>query len=191
MQIDLFVLLDLLGGPDPSVPSYFQTTHWAYKNMATVESRMRSLGLLETNPKDPFLPEAGKLNEHFGRAYVGDDHQPFMARGAPVLHMIPTPFPKVWHRMEDDGEHLDLETVRDWARIVTAFTIEYLEAGSAVGSASGSGSGNGKEGNGIGVDVAGVADAADAAAVNLKQHGDGTEGDDGEEKAGTGVGKGP
>ncbi|KAK3504495.1 kinase-like domain-containing protein [Neurospora crassa] len=127
-QIDLFVLLDLLGSADPGVPSYFQTTHWAYKNMATVESRMRTLGLLESKPKDPFLPEAGKLKEHFGRAYVGDDHQPFMAKGAPVLHMIPTPFPHVWHKIEDDGEHLDLPTVRDWARIVTAFTIEYLEA---------------------------------------------------------------
>ncbi|KAK3399243.1 kinase-like domain-containing protein [Sordaria brevicollis] len=149
-QIDLFVLLDLLGSADPGVPSYFQTTHWAYKNMATVESRMRSLGLLETKPKNPFLPESGKLNEHFGRAYVGDDHQPFMAKGAPVLHMIPTPFPHVWHRMEDDGEHLDLPTVRDWARIVTAFTVEYLEAGAGLGDGEG-----GKEGGGIGVTAPG------------------------------------
>lgn len=169
-QIDLFVLLDLLGSADPGVPSYFQTTHWAYKNMATVESRMRALGLLESKPKNPFLPEAGKLNEHFGRVYVGDDHQPFMAKGAPVLHMIPTPFPHVWHKIEDDGEHLDLPTVRDWARIVTAFTVEYLEA---AGGEVGAGAGTGKEGKG-----------EDTAA----KQGTTT---DGEEKAGAGVGKGP
>ncbi|KAA8631034.1 hypothetical protein SMACR_01971 [Sordaria macrospora] len=162
VQIDLFVLLDLLGSADPGVPSYFQTTHWAYKNMATVESRMRALNLLESKPKNPFLPEAGKLNEHFGRAYVGDDHQPFMAKGAPVLHMIPTPFPHVWHKIEDDGEHLDLPTVRDWARIVTAFTIEYLEAV---------------------VDPVGGEASEAAGGVNGKK---GKEGDDG-----AGVGKGP
>lgn len=179
-QIDLFVLLDLLGSADPGVPSFFQTTHWAYKNMATVESRMRSLGLLESKPKNPFLPEAGKLNEHFGRAYVGDDHQPFMAKGAPVLHMIPTPFPHVWHKIEDDGEHLDLPTVRDWARIVTAFTVEYLEAGGDEGGKGEIGvtaPGVGKESKGEGISI-------DTAA----KQGNGTT--DGE-KVGAGVGKGP
>lgn len=131
---------------------------------------MRALGLLESKPKDPFLPEAGKLKEHFGRTYVGDDHQPFMAKGAPVLHMIPTPFPHVWHKIEDDGEHLDLPTVRDWARIVTAFTIEYLEATTGEAGAAG----GGKEGKG------------ESAAAAAKQ---GTT--DGGEKASEGAGKGP
>ncbi|KAJ4304173.1 negative regulator of the PHO system [Collariella sp. IMI 366227] len=62
-----------------------------------------------------------------GRSFVGDDHVPFMKRGAPVLHLIPQPFPDVWHTMEDDGEHLDMATVKDWARIVTAFTLEWMD----------------------------------------------------------------
>lgn len=65
--------------------------------------------------------------EFSGRGFVGDDHVPFMARGAEVLHLIPSPFPEVWHRMEDDGAHLDIPTVRDWARIVTAFTMEWMD----------------------------------------------------------------
>ena len=127
-QISLFVLLDLLGAAEPSVPSYFQSTHWAYQKMAALESRMRSMGLLETEPERPFLPEAAKVATEFrGGNFVGDDHVPFLERGVPVLHLIPSPFPPVWHKMEDDGDHLDLPTVRDWARIVTAFTLEWMD----------------------------------------------------------------
>jgi glutaminyl-peptide cyclotransferase len=50
-----------------------------------------------------------------------------MARGVEVLHIIPTPFPRVWHTMADDGEHLDMPTVEDWARIVTAFVGEWMD----------------------------------------------------------------
>ncbi|KAL2262838.1 hypothetical protein VTK26DRAFT_9286 [Humicola hyalothermophila] len=127
-QISLFVLLDLLGSPEPQVPSYFQSTHWAYQKMATIEGRLRGLGMLESKPRQPFLPDTSKMATQFnGRGFVGDDHVPFMERGAPVLHLIPSPFPEVWHSMEDDGDHLDIPTVRDWARIVTAFTMEWMD----------------------------------------------------------------
>lgn len=125
-QITLFLLLDLLGSANPQVPSYFQNTHWAYRNMATLEDRMRKLGLLETKSA-PFLPDSGKLSTQFTQSFVQDDHVPFMARGAPVLHIIPTPFPAVWHQMTDDGAHLDMPTVRDWSKIVTAFVLEWLD----------------------------------------------------------------
>ena len=88
---------------------------------------MRGLGLLSSTPRQPFLPDGGKLPTQFTRGYVQDDHIPFMARGVPILHVIPTPFPPVWHTMEDDGEHLDPATVDDWAKIVTAFVVEWME----------------------------------------------------------------
>ncbi|KAB5570273.1 glutaminyl-peptide cyclotransferase [Coniochaeta sp. 2T2.1] len=126
-QISAFVLLDLLGAAKPHIPSFFQTTHWAYKNMAHIEDRMRKLMLLETQPNQPFLPEAEKKAEQFGAGHVEDDHIPFMRRGVPILHLIPTPFPRVWHTIDDDGEHLDMETVRDWSKIITAFALEWLD----------------------------------------------------------------
>lgn len=49
-----------------------------------------------------------------------------MARGVEVLHIIPAPFPRVWHQLDDDGEHLDGPTVEDWGRLVTAFIGEYM-----------------------------------------------------------------
>ncbi|KAI0477515.1 glutaminyl-peptide cyclotransferase [Xylariaceae sp. FL0804] len=126
-QISMFVLLDLLGSAEPRVPSRFLTSHWAYAALAKIETRMRGLGLLESSPRRPFLPDADRRPEQFGADHVGDDHVPFMARGVPVLHLIASPFPAVWHTMLDDGEHLDLPTVRDWARIVTAFAFEWLD----------------------------------------------------------------
>ncbi|KAI0837484.1 glutaminyl-peptide cyclotransferase [Hypoxylon sp. FL0890] len=126
-SIRLFLLLDLLGAADPHVPSYFLPTHWAYQGMAKIEERMRKLGLLQSKPKTPFLPDSGKRVSQFNKAYVLDDHVPFMMRGVEVLHIIPTPFPDTWHHMEDDGEHLDLATVDDWAKIVTAFAAEWME----------------------------------------------------------------
>lgn len=95
--------------------------------MAKVEQRMRALNLLESNPKGPFLPDGEKVISKFGRGMVEDDHIPFMRRGVPILHVISSPFPSVWHTINDDGAHLDMPTVRDWARIVTAFTLEWLD----------------------------------------------------------------
>ncbi|KAF2483882.1 peptidase M28 [Neohortaea acidophila] len=138
-SIDLFVLLDLLGSPNPTVPSYFKTTHWAYQHMADLEFSLRRLGLFKSAPaKDPdrpsavddqfFLHEAGKADtDQWLGGYIGDDHLPFMARGVEVLHLIPAPFPRVWHKIDDDGEHLDMNTVEDWALLTTAFAAEWLE----------------------------------------------------------------
>ncbi|KAI1387757.1 peptidase family M28-domain-containing protein [Hypoxylon trugodes] len=126
-QISMFVLLDLLGAAEPTVPSLFAMTHWAYKAMANIEDRMRKLGLLESTPKRPFMPDADKKAADFRPSHIEDDHTPFMSRGVPILHMITSPFDSVWHTMDDDGAHLDMPTVRDWAKIVTAFALEWLD----------------------------------------------------------------
>ncbi|CBX94627.1 hypothetical protein LEMA_P116300.1 [Plenodomus lingam JN3] len=142
-SIELFLLLDLLGSKEPRVPSYFKTTHWAYRHMAVAEGRLRRLGMMKTSANhidkvkgrenkkpraDPmFLPEKAKPNDRFQGGTVQDDHIPFMARGVEILHVIPSPFPKVWHEITDDGEHLDMDTVEDWAKLVIVFAAEWME----------------------------------------------------------------
>ncbi|KAI6088101.1 glutaminyl-peptide cyclotransferase [Hypoxylon rubiginosum] len=126
-SINLFLLIDLLGEADPHVPSYFLPTHWAYQGMAKIEERMRKLGLLKSKAQHPFLPDSGKQVSQFNKAYIQDDHVPFMARGVDVLHIIPSPFPDTWHTMDDNGQHLDIDTLDDWAKIVTAFAAEWME----------------------------------------------------------------
>jgi len=130
-SIDLFVLLDLLGSKNPTVPSYFRTTHWAYKHMSSLESRLRKLGVFHTgmtpeNSFDNFLPESNKQSFDWTPG-VQDDHLPFLKRGVEILHLIPSPFPAVWHTMDDNGENLDKDTVNDWATLTTAFAAEWLE----------------------------------------------------------------
>ncbi|PSR94176.1 glutaminyl-peptide cyclotransferase [Coniella lustricola] len=125
--ISLFLLLDLLGAENPRIPSYFASTHWAYQHFATIEMRMRKLKLLETKSQEPFLTEADKTSSQFYPGFISDDHVPFLERGVDILHMIPTPFPWFWHKMEDDGEHLDGPTMQDWGKLVTAFVAEWME----------------------------------------------------------------
>lgn len=126
-SISLFMLLDLLGAENPKVPSYFATTHWAYQFLATIEQRMRKLNLFESSPVGHFLPEAEKGASQFHPGFISDDHVPFMERGVDVLHIIPTPFPWFWHKMEDDAEHLDGPTMQDWAILITAFVAEWMD----------------------------------------------------------------
>ncbi|KAI4139390.1 MAG: hypothetical protein L6R39_006309 [Caloplaca ligustica] len=132
--ISLFVLLDLLGAQNPNVPSYFKTTHWAYRKMADLERRLRSLSLFESVSKgaskrdtSPFLPDFDKKGDRWLGGAIEDDHIPFMDRGVEVLHLIPTPFPRVWHTREDDGAHLHIPTVRDWSKLITGFAAEWME----------------------------------------------------------------
>ena len=144
-SIDLFVLLDLLGAAIPRVPSYFKTTHWAYQKLAHLEQRLRKLGKFKSSPNYPsnkarapqlvptqeeplFLYEPGKSDSSpWVGGMIGDDHVPFLARGVEILHLIPTPFPGVWHHIDDDGEHLDMPTTEDWAVLTAAFAGEWME----------------------------------------------------------------
>ena len=130
--IHLFVLLDLLGSRNPKVPSYYKVTHWAYTKMADLEKRLRDHSLFGSSGSTWFY-DLDKSNDRWMGGMIGDDHVPFMARGVDVLHLIPSPFPPVWHKMSDDGEHLDMDSTEDWAVLVTAFAAEWMDLGDFVG----------------------------------------------------------
>ncbi|XP_034051008.1 glutaminyl-peptide cyclotransferase [Thalassophryne amazonica] len=57
---------------------------------------------------------------------IQDDHVPFLNRGVHTLHLIPTPFPSVWHTFDDDEQHLDRSTIQNLNRILQVFVLEYL-----------------------------------------------------------------
>lgn len=124
-SIDLFVLLDLLGAPQSTIQSYFSTTHWAYEHLAWTEELLRSSKIAKSEQSEHIF--AGHRKGFQNAGLIGDDHIPFMQKGVDVLHIIPLPFPEVWHRMEDDAEHLDQNTIDDLAVIFSAFTAQWLE----------------------------------------------------------------
>ncbi|CAG8282468.1 unnamed protein product [Penicillium salamii] len=131
-SISMFVLLDLLGAQSPSIMSYYETTHWAYQNLGELEKRFKSLKQFKATSKDPWFIDTEKdVHNLTPSGGVLDDHVPFLARGVEILHLIDFApfkgFPKVWHTIDDDGEHLDMDTVEDWSMLVTAFAAEWME----------------------------------------------------------------
>ncbi|OCT54379.1 Glutaminyl-peptide cyclotransferase [Cladophialophora carrionii] len=127
-SIELFVLLDLLGSPeDLPIPSWQHSSHWSYVRMAEAEQRLRKLGLFRSKSRTWLSEKDKKETDRFQSYVMQDDHIPFIARGVQVLHLIPARFPSVWHTIRDDGDHLDIPTVEDWALLTTVFAAEYME----------------------------------------------------------------
>ncbi|KAJ5675575.1 hypothetical protein N7462_008472 [Penicillium macrosclerotiorum] len=131
-SISLFVLLDLLGAKGPYIQSYYPTTHWAYQNLGSLEQRLRSLGQMKSTSEDPWFIDSSKdSHQIMALGGIQDDHLPFLAKGVEILHLIDfvpfKGFPPVWHTMDDDAEHLDMDTVEDWSILMTAFAAEWME----------------------------------------------------------------
>lgn len=129
-KLDMLVLLDLLGSPDPNFYSFFSNTESWYSRLLTIEDRLADTGLMEryvssgvARPHDPhryFQPNALRSS------FIEDDHIPFLRRNVPVLHIIPMPFPSVWHTPDDNETIIDYSTTENLSRIIRLFTIEYL-----------------------------------------------------------------
>ncbi|CAH8827005.1 unnamed protein product [Trichobilharzia szidati] len=120
-KIDLFVLLDLLGAENPQIPDFRYETRGNYILLSALEKKMRSLNLLKTFGlyKGPFF---GSRLDHS----ISDDHIPFLKRGVPILHLIPVPFPKVWHTIEDNASAIHWDTSVDLLFLMEAFVRSYL-----------------------------------------------------------------
>uniref|UniRef100_A0A3P9I4K2 Glutaminyl-peptide cyclotransferase n=1 Tax=Oryzias latipes TaxID=8090 RepID=A0A3P9I4K2_ORYLA len=121
--IDLFVLLDLIGAPAPRFGNQFPNTAPWFTRLQDIEKRLHSLNQLEEHPDSV---------QYFWPDYlvggVLDDHIPFLNRGVRILHLIPTPFPPVWHTFDDNERHLDRSTIQNLNKILQVFVLEYLNA---------------------------------------------------------------
>lgn len=152
--IEHLVLLDLLGATKPLVQSWFLSTAWLFDGLVAAERRMGALGMFneekssnaeggEWHTWDSFFVPRTNFETHFGR--IGDDHVPFLERGVNVLHVIASPFPRVWHSLKvsnirnhiffgsclignikDDATALDIPTMKRWNLIFRIFVAEYM-----------------------------------------------------------------
>ncbi|KAM6912599.1 glutaminyl-peptide cyclotransferase [Xenentodon cancila] len=121
--IDMFVLLDLIGGPSPRFGNQFPSTLPWLTRLQDIEKRLHSMDKLVDHPNSVqyFWPDY-----LVGR--VLDDHIPFLNRGVRILHLIPTPFPSVWHTFDDNEQNLDRPTIENLSKILQVFVLEYLNA---------------------------------------------------------------
>lgn len=117
--MNVLVLLDLLGAPRPILRSHYRATDWLFDALADADARVRAASLTNSTG-DWFMPQRSWDGS------LGDDHVPFLVRGVPILHLITTPFPDVWHKVADNKDALDLDVCRRWNAIMRVFTAEYL-----------------------------------------------------------------
>ncbi|XP_064437723.1 glutaminyl-peptide cyclotransferase-like protein isoform X3 [Mirounga angustirostris] len=119
--IELFMLLDLLGAPNPNFYSHFPHTARWFHRLRTIEKRLHRMNLLQSHPQEVMYFQPGEPP-----GSVEDDHIPFLHRGVPVLHLISMPFPDVWHTPHDSEANLHPPTVHNLSRILAVFLAEYL-----------------------------------------------------------------
>ncbi|KAI1893231.1 hypothetical protein AGOR_G00121570 [Albula goreensis] len=119
--VDLFVLLDLIGGADPLFVNHFDNTARWFDRLIAAEKRLHKLGLLASHPS-----EQSYFRKDVYLGPVQDDHMPFLQRGVPILHVIATPFPSFWHTLEDTEENMHPPTVENLTKILAVFLAEYL-----------------------------------------------------------------
>lgn len=84
-----------------------------------------SSGVVKRDPSRYFQLQALRSGQ------VEDDHIPFLERNVPILHLIPMPFPSVWHTPDDNESVIDYATTNNLALIIRLFTLEYLLGGEA------------------------------------------------------------
>ncbi|KAL0075051.1 glutaminyl-peptide cyclotransferase, isoform CRA_b [Phycomyces blakesleeanus] len=127
--IDMLILLDLLGTPNPIFADFYRSSSWAFKQLVVLEERLGNLGLFESHSKDNqelkpmFNPDSVFT---FTSRPPLDDHLPFIHRGVSILHIIPTVFPSVWHNPMDNADCVDPATVEKFAILFRSFVAEYL-----------------------------------------------------------------
>ncbi|CAO3570825.1 unnamed protein product [Mortierella alpina] len=80
----------------------------------------------EMDQLEPEEPVQGFLSSAAPWGGIDDDHRPFLERGVPIFHVIPSPFPTVWHTLSDNADVISEEVVEGWANIFRTFTVEYL-----------------------------------------------------------------
>jgi glutaminyl-peptide cyclotransferase len=104
--IEHFILLDLLGAPNPTIRSYFADTAWLFDAVILAEARLGESGAftytdsegVTTSEWRSFFRPRSEVTFSFGG--IGDDHEAFLKKGVNVLHVIPEPFPRVWHTLQ-------------------------------------------------------------------------------------------
>ncbi|XP_026090692.1 glutaminyl-peptide cyclotransferase isoform X2 [Carassius auratus] len=119
--VDLLVLLDLIGAPDPMFVNHFENTARWFDRLIAAEKRLHNLGLLSSHPK-----EQTYFMKDVNMGPVEDDHIPFLQRGVPVLHIIATPFPSFLHTMDDTVDKVHSHTVENLTKVLVVFLAEYL-----------------------------------------------------------------
>jgi len=118
----VLVLLDLIGATNARFVCNFAETCGLNKRLRDIENSLKSSKALQqvhNGPSNIFL-------NAYRPSGVSDDHVPFLNRNIPILHLIPTAFPAVWHTLKDNEENLDQKSILNFNKVMRVFVLEYL-----------------------------------------------------------------
>ncbi|KAF3844679.1 hypothetical protein F7725_007842 [Dissostichus mawsoni] len=78
----------------------------------------------------------GGPSPSFGNQFPSTSHwlSRLQSIGVRILHLIPSPFPSVWHTFDDNELNLDRATIQNLNKIIQVFVLEYLNARPAIPS---------------------------------------------------------
>ncbi|PVU91947.1 hypothetical protein BB559_003911 [Furculomyces boomerangus] len=116
--MEVFVLLDLIGTSDVIIPPLQTSTLYLFYQLSEIESRLYKLEYITKKHLNPARFVSGQID---------DDHRPFAKKNIPVLHLISSPFPKVWHTLGDNAENLDQESINSFNVLMSTFVAAYLD----------------------------------------------------------------
>ncbi|KAJ3178803.1 hypothetical protein HDU87_003358 [Geranomyces variabilis] len=139
-SIDHLVLLDLLGAKYANKPGGTGTqviqiknkqakTQAQWADLVAAQNLLAAQGLLSASVTAQMkgTADGGHLLEALDSVNgVQDDHVPFQKRGVPIVHVIPVPFPTVWHQLTDNADALDPDIVHDFALIFRLYVARFM-----------------------------------------------------------------
>ncbi|KAG4086536.1 hypothetical protein H8356DRAFT_1434448 [Neocallimastix lanati (nom. inval.)] len=128
-SIDVLVLLDLLGTKNPSFINFYKNSEKYFNSLSDIEIMLSNQKLLSTssnNNNSVFFSRSDAITDS-QKLFIDDDHKPFLRKNVPILHIIPYPFPNVWHNAADNADALDENTIRDLSLIFKLFVVQQLQ----------------------------------------------------------------
>lgn len=129
-RIELLVLLDLIGSKDTSFVTY---TSYDPAVNRRIQAHYRSFRQHEkaylTSTSGLTSAQANREAAFKSRQVpiylVEDDHVPFMKRGVPILSLLASPFPKVWHTVADNYDAIDFPKTRRILHVLEEWLANY------------------------------------------------------------------
>lgn len=129
-RIELLVLLDLIGSKDTSFVMYSSYDQAVNKRILAHHNNFRKyekayltsrggLTALQANREAAFKTRQVPIY------LVEDDHVPFLKRGVPILSLLASPFPKVWHTVADNYDAIDFPRTRRILHVLEEWLSNY------------------------------------------------------------------
>lgn len=120
--IELFVLLDLIGASDTSFVIYDQKLRHHNEALQKYErDYLSSAGFGGMPIRSQLAFKSWSLSMRM----VQDDHVPFRQRGVPILLLLSSPFPRVWHTLNDNYRAIDFPKTRRILHCLEKFVENY------------------------------------------------------------------